>query len=512
MENMSSALSRRGFVGGTAAAVALAAATGAPSALANAPLADEPEWDETYDVVIVGAGGAGYLAAFAAQDGGASVVVLEKADATGGDTIISDQCPIVRLPQAFQEQLGQDDTLELYVGELTATFPFSAIGMSGGDQPAETPFLERYAQIGPEMIEYTLGLGLDWIPFPMKGTPTAPLPLTDTVSRLTMPSGGNIILPLRDAADEAGIPVLTGNRVLKVYRSQDGRASGVASLDYATGEVRYYGAAKGVVLACGSFCGDRGMVARFLGKGAAIPGGAAGNTGDGVALAAEAGAALRDMELGSHWIPFEHPYGGQCLLNFEGNGIDAEGNGCAIKGILVNYEAKRFVAESLGYSRDTEAIYGQPNHEAFYVFDAADADKYLAAGVTPYTAESLEELAPFMQVDPEALTAEVDRWNGFVDAGADGDFGAYMPGTARIESAPFYAVRIAPRIYYTYGGVEVDVDGHVLDDEGAAIPGLYAAGSVTGSFAEQEGVFYQGGLGQALSFGMQAGRNAAAGA
>lgn len=322
--------------------------------------------------------------------------------------------------------------------------------MKGEQKPTEVPFLERYAEIGPEMIEFTLGLGVDWMPFPMRGTPTAPLPLTDTVSRLTAPASGNIILPLRDAADAVGIPVLTGKRAVKVYRDADGRACGVAALDYETGEIMYYGANNGVVLASGSFCGDRGMVARFLNKGAAISGGAPTNTGDGVALALEAGAALRDMGLGAHWIPFEHPYGGQCLLNFEGNGIDGNGNGCAIKGILVNYDGKRFVAESLGYSRDTEAIYDQPNHEAFCVFDAADAEKYLVAGVTPYQAETLAELAAFMQVDADALTAEVERWNGFVDGGVDEDFGAYMPGTARIENGPFYAVRSAGHLLHLW--------------------------------------------------------------
>lgn len=509
---MTNAMTRKHFVAGAGLA-ALGMALCAETAMAATPLVDDTAnvtWDETYDVVVIGAGGAGYMAAFAAQDAGASVVVLEKSDATGGDTIISDQCPIVRLPQSFQEQLGQDDPVELYIQEVTDTFPFSALGMKGAEKPAEVPFLERYAEIGPEMIEFSLGLGVDWIPFPMKGTPTAPLPLTDTVSRLTAPASGNIILPLRDAADEAGIPVLTGSRVIKIYVDETGRAVGVASLDYETGTVKYYGANNGVVLASGSFCGDRGMVARFLNRGAAISGGAPGNTGDGIALASGVGAALRDMDLGSHWIPFEHPYGGQCLLNFEGNGIDENGNGCAIKGILVNYDGKRFVAESLGYSRDTEAIYDQPHHEAFYVFDAADAEKYLAAGITPYVAQTLDELAVFMQVDPEALKAEIERWNGFVDAGTDEDFGTYMPGTACIETAPFYAVRIAPRLYYTYGGVQVDVDGRVLNDDGDPIPGFYAAGCVCGSFAEQEGAFYLGGLGQALAFGMQAGRNAAA--
>lgn len=124
------------------------------------------------------------------------------------------------------------------------------------------------------------------------------------------------------------------------------------------------------------------------------------------------------------------------------------------------------------------------------------------------TGDTLEELARGMLVDPQALTDEVARYNAFVEA--DDDFGKLLAGCPKIEDGPFYAVAINGLPYTTYGGIAVDVDGHVLTTDGGTIPALYAAGLCTGSFAEQAGVFYLGGMAQALAFGRQAGKNAAA--
>ena len=111
---------------------------------------------------------------------------------------------------------------------------------------------------------------------------------------------------------------------------------------------------------------------------------------------------------------------------------------------------------------------------------------------------------------PQALADEVARYNAFVEAGADDDFGKLLAGCPKIEDGPFYAVAINGLPYTTYGGIAVDVDGHVLTAGGGTIPALYAAGLCTGSFAEQAGVFYLGGMAQALAFGRQVGKNAAA--
>ena len=128
----------------------------------------------------------------------------------------------------------------------------------------------------------------------------------------------------------------------------------------------------------------------------------------------------------------------------------------------------------------------------------------------------MKELYAGLRAGEVASTAAVnpDGWANIIEpvlaAGEDADFGKTLTGCQKIEAAPFYAVPIYPMPYQTYGGIAVDVDGHVLSADGAVMPGLYAAGICTGSFAAQAGLFYLGGVSQSLAFGRQAGKNAAA--
>lgn len=124
-------------------------------------------------------------------------------------------------------------------------------------------------------------------------------------------------------------------------------------------------------------------------------------------------------------------------------------------------------------------------------------------------ADTIEELAAQICMDPEVLVETVERYNGFVDAGEDADFGKNMPGTTRLENPPFFALTLRPRPFVSYGGVRTDVDSHVLTADGTPIPGLYASGIVCGCYPEQEGLAYNGGLNQALNYGFQAGYKAA---
>jgi succinate dehydrogenase/fumarate reductase flavoprotein subunit len=516
MSEASLCVTRRGFVAGVASAAAVGTLGVRSIASAEAP----DQWDETYDVVVVGAGAAGYMAAYAAFKAGSSVVLIEKTGATGGDTILSEQRLTVVLPDEFLDQIGQQDSPELYVEEVRKTFPYSAMGMAGLEQPADNPFLLRQAELGPQWAEFGMNeVGLQMSPQAgVIGSTTGPIPPAETVTRYiipatddpTAPASGNFIMMLRELSEADGLPVITDMQATKVYRDDSGRAVGIAAYDYKTDSVRYFGASKAVVLTTGSICGNSGMLESYLGIGQAQHGGSAGNTGDGIAMALDAGVALRSMDLGSHWLSFSRPADTKTLTYLEFYSRDEDGNATAIPGIVVNYDAQRFVAESLGYSRVSEAMYDQPYHEGFLVCESSALDVLGAQTGMPFVADSIDELAAAMQVDSEALSATVERFNGFVEAGVDDDFDAYMFGATQILNPPFAAVRLCPRVYYTYGGIAVDVDGHALDEDGQIIPGLYAAGSVCGSFAEQEGVFYQGGLGQAFCFGMQAGRNAAA--
>ena len=182
--------------------------------------------------------------------------------------------------------------------------------------------------------------------------------------------------------------------------------------------------------------------------------------------------------------------------------------------ILVGFDGKRFYNEALGYAGMARNTANLPYSLSFYVWDNSLVDPLFMEGLEAdeilIQADTLEELAHKMpDIDEEQFLKTVEQWNGYVEAGEDPDFGRPVEGLTKIEQPPFHAVILQPQPYITLGGVKTDVDSRVIRADGTPIPGLYAAGQVTGCYAEMEGLMYLGGVGQAMAFGMQAGKLAA---
>jgi succinate dehydrogenase/fumarate reductase flavoprotein subunit len=125
-------------------------------------------------------------------------------------------------------------------------------------------------------------------------------------------------------------------------------------------------------------------------------------------------------------------------------------------------------------------------------------------------AQTWDEMASALLVPADVLKSEIEKYNSYVAAGKDPDFNKSLRKCTPLVTPPFYAIELTARHYTTYGGISVDLDSHVLKEDGTVIPGLYAAGTCCGSFFEQEGLYYLGGVSQTLAFGRQAGKNAAA--
>lgn len=124
-----------------------------------------------------------------------------------------------------------------------------------------------------------------------------------------------------------------------------------------------------------------------------------------------------------------------------------------------------------------------------------------------YTADTLEELAKISGLDADTLITTVNTFNGYVDAGEDKDFGR-KTFNGKVENGPFYAVKLQLACHLTFGGLVINEDAQVLDAEGNAINGLYAAGDVTSGY---EGIVHQTGncLTIIINTGRTAGGNAA---
>lgn len=457
-----------------------------------------------HPVIVVGAGNAALCAALAVAEQGVPVTVLERApkEERGGNTAfaggalrmvydgirdIEQLVPDITDEQRAKSDFGRytkDDFLddlarvtdhrtdpdlaELVVTRSFETYRWLAdkgmrFGLMYGRQAYEVD--GRFTFFGGLAVE-AWGGGLDW-------------------------SNGLFI-----AAERAGVEVLYQTRATELLADDDG-VHGV--------RVRQQGRtrdlhASAVVLACGGFESSPEWRARLLGPGwdLARVRGTRYNTGDGLQMAFDVGAAARGHWSGCHAVGWD--------LNAPEFGDLKVGDGfqkhCYPYGITVNARGERFVDEGADFRNFTYAKYGkavleQPQHFAWQIFDAkADPlmrDEYRIREVTKVRADSLEELATKLDgVDPDGFLRTIREFNAAVPDGPafnpnvrDGrsTVGLALPKSnwARtIDEPPFEAYGIGCGITFTFGGLRVSTAGEVISEEGAPIPGLFAAGELVG--------------------------------
>jgi fumarate reductase flavoprotein subunit len=290
---------------------------------------------------------------------------------------------------------------------------------------------------------------------------------------------------------------------------ENGRVVGVRTLDGEAIRSR-----RGVILATGGFCKNKALVHRFVPLyDEAIFIGGAGNMGDGLRMAWKLGADLLDMAY------IKGTYGKHPTDETNDHSLQAVYKGA----IAINQNGERYVNESLSYKLLGDACMTQPYHTTYQIFDqdifdtGDDRVRILDFGRRHeeglmVVSDTIEGLAQQLEIPPDKMAATVARYNAFVDAGRDEDFGrthlVHRQGKMRrIERAPFYAYPSTAVVFGTYCGVKVDTRLRVVDVDGDVIDGLYAAGEMIGGF---HGVAYMTGsaLGKAIIFGRLAAQDA----
>lgn len=440
--------------------------------------------------MVVGGGLAGVAAALAAAATEARVLLVDKQSDLGGSTVLSGGF-VALADTGLQRRLGIDDSPQRLLADLLAT----------GGGYADEALLRRYVEDGPALHDWFASR----VPFS-----TVHLGAGQTAARSHV--GDIVELFTRLAAELAAhrsVTVCTGEPVHRLVRSPASAGGRVVGVRLGSGaEVRARG---GVVLTSGGFARSEVLMRTFApGQARATRLGATGNTGDGLRMGQDLGADLRDMgqvkgTFGHHPGPTDRPH--ELLLAFY------------LGAIVVNGRARRFVDESSSYKLLGDACLAQPDGPCFQVFDAAVARRS-SAGVPLYdvdevrrrgqllTADSWAELAAATGLDPAALAATVERYNAGVDAGVD-EFGrrGCSQGAGELvalREPPFHAFASTSAVLATYCGLRVDPDARVIDVFGEPVPGLWAAGEVTGGF---HGQAYMTGssLGKAALFGRVAG-------
>ncbi|MGF6905556.1 flavocytochrome c [Fusobacterium sp. PH5-44] len=446
----------------------------------------------TADVVVIGGGGAGLAAAVTAKQNGASVILIEKMPRLGGNTILSGGAYNAADPKRQKAQKIEDST-DLHYDQ---TF-------KGGDEKADPKLVRLLVDNAYPALEWLEGLGMKFNDelFTVLGGlhPRAHKPST--------PVGTGFILTYKDFAEKNGIQIFYETEAKELV-SKDGRIVGVKGNSKT--ENITFNATKGVVIATGGFGGDVEYRTKFNPnlKENILTTNHPGSDAVGIMMAEKVGANTVGMEY-IQMLPMGDPRTGSLSGNIE---LSVEDR------IFVNKEGKRFVAEDARRDVMTNALFQQPDAFMWTILDSQvysttdvknnfnESIGELIAENRAVSANSIEELAEKIKVPVENLKKTIEDYNKAVDTKQD-EFGRKLFGV-KIEKAPFYAGGRIPTVHHTMGGLQINENAQVINKDGKIIPGLYAAGEVTGGI---HGTNRLGGnaLADITVFGRIAGENVA---
>lgn len=471
-----------------------------------------------YDVVVVGSGIAGLSTALSALEAGARVAVIERAteEDSGGNTRYTEaflrMASIEGVAHDLEDRLLSDHmgypdpgVLQEAVNDRSSwTAPMRTLDVVDGD------VVMALAENAPTTLQWLTGHGMQFDALP---TPF----LTQSTTRMSPVGGGwQLVITLSARAKELGATFYYETTAHSLVQDSSGAVVGVRTTPHGTISGR-------VVLACGGFEGNTEMLARYMGPSALntrpVARGGHYNKGEGIEMALAIGAA----GAGNFGLFHAEPIDPR-------SGVAEAAIFAFPYGILVNKEGERFVDEARGpvdawYERVTRRIHAQTDGVAWMVLDQKGlAVPNLTAGVRTdqpaITATTIEELAAKLELPVEALVATVAAYN---DACTDGTFDHSAPdGLAtsgvtpsksnwaqRVDEGPFAAYPIIAANVFTFGGLRIDAEAHVVNRDGASLAGLYAAGEITGLYYSN----YTGSTSvlRGAVFGRIAGANAAAG-
>ena len=487
------------------------------------------------DVVIVGAGGAGMTAAMTASDAGKSVIILESQAMVGGNSVRSTggmnaAKTVYQDENEFGEGAGVEKMLKSaadnYADNEFITSLAATVAQQWADYQANpvgyfdsVELMELDTMVGgkginnPELVK-TLVEGtapaIDWLDENGMSLHNVAAFGGASVKRIHRPvneegkvvSVGAYLVPLMEkACQDRGVEFILNTTADTILTDANGQAVGVSGTDKDGNAVTVN--AKAVVLATGGFGANLDMVASYKPdlKGFMTTN-APGIQGQGIAMATAIGAATVDMDQIQIHPTVEANTAALITEGLRGDGA-----------ILVNANGERFTDEVSTRDKVSAAEIAQPGSFSWLIVDQAMADAsnviqgYITKGYTKQGA-TYEELAKEIEVDPATFAATMEKWNGCVEAKTDADFGRTSFANP-LNTAPYYAIKVSAGVHHTMGGVVINSSTEVLKEDGSVIPGLFAAGEVTGGV---HGANRLGGTAVAdfVVFGRIAGASAAA--
>lgn len=462
-------LLKSGFAVGAAAVTA---------GFAQVSQAKPVKFDRIVDVIVVGSGFAGLAASLEARLSGLEVLLLEKMPVIGGNSAINGGAFAVA-GSPLQEKEEIKDSPELMLKDMIR----SGRGLSHVD------LLQMIVEGTRPAFDFTVAHGVKYKPFVQHfGGHSVP-----RIMQTVESTGGGITRPLADACREKGVDIHMRAKMEDFVRDEKtSRILGVRVReryqfpDEKSGVVQTYGARRGVIMATGGFSRNlsfRKMQDPQLDErldSTNHP----GATGEGLLSMLSIGGApiqIDQIQLGP-WCSPDEP----------GFGLVSQFNTIAgfPKGIMVDPRTgKRFCNELADRKARTDAILaleenGHPVYPVCFTDSkAVDKAQTLANGLkynVIWKFDSLEALADHFKIPREALLEQVKKWNAMVAEKKDSEFDRAMAVAIPLDTAPYYACRVWPKVHYCMGGVAINHEAQVLTAAGTPIEGLWAAGEVTG--------------------------------
>ena len=491
-----------------AAAAALTAAGLNPDDYKTAVENDATAEDSTVDadVVVVGAGGAGMTAAITAAGEGKSVVILESQSMVGGNSVratggMNAGKTVYQDENEFGESAGVEKTLKTAAEKYADNETITALAKTVSEQWAayqanptgyfdSVELMELDTMIGgkgindPELVETLCANSadaIDWLDehgitlhnvSSFGGASVKRIHRPVNAEGKTVSVGSYMIPLLQENCEKAGVKMMLDTTATEILTDANGAAVGVKATG-ASGETVTVNA-KAVVLATGGFGANLDMVVKYKPelKGFMTTN-AAGIQGQGIEMAEAIGAATVDMDQIQIHPTVEANTAALITEGLRGDGA-----------VLINEEGKRFIDEVGTRDVVSAAEIAQTGSYSWLVVDQAMVDAssviqgYIKKGYT-VTGETYEELGKAMGVDEAAFAETMEKWNGYVEAKNDPDFGRTSFANP-LNTAPYYAVKVTAGVHHTMGGLKINANTEVLNEKGEVIPGLFAAGEVTG--------------------------------
>lgn len=458
------------------------------------------------DVVVVGAGGAGMTAAITAAGEGKSVVILESQSMVGGNSVratggMNAGKTVYQDENEFGESAGVEKTLKTAAEKYADNETITALAKTVSEQWAayqanptgyfdSVELMELDTMIGgkgindPELVETLCANSadaIDWLDehgitlhnvSSFGGASVKRIHRPVNAEGKTVSVGSYMIPLLQENCEKAGVKMMLDTTATEILTDANGAAVGVKATG-ASGETVTVNA-KAVVLTTGGFGANLDMVVKYKPelKGFMTTN-AAGIQGQGIEMAEAIGAATVDMDQIQIHPTVEANTAALITEGLRGDGA-----------VLINAEGKRFIDEVGTRDVVSAAEIAQTGSYSWLVVDQAMVDAssviqgYIKKGYT-VTGETYEELGKAMGVDAAAFAETMEKWNGYVEAKNDPDFGRTSFANP-LNTAPYYAVKVTAGVHHTMGGLKINANTEVLNEKGEVIPGLFAAGEVTG--------------------------------